>query len=176
MRWQATMNEAQMLLHMHPLNAAREARGEPMVNSVWFWGAGRMQPVKSKARLTVLADEPLALGLARAAHAGAQPLPADGLRFLDAAPRAGVDLIVLDLLRTPAAYGRAGEWRERVELLDRLWLAPLLAALEDGRIGMVTIHAPCEELTLHVETTRRDLRRLWRPFWRRRRSLARYAS
>jgi hypothetical protein len=39
-RWHQLFNEIQMLLHAHPLNEAREARGEPTVNSVWFWGGG----------------------------------------------------------------------------------------------------------------------------------------
>jgi hypothetical protein len=34
-------SEAQMLLYTHPLNAAREARGELAVNSFWLWGTGR---------------------------------------------------------------------------------------------------------------------------------------
>jgi hypothetical protein len=34
--------EAQMTLHGHPLNAAREAAGQRPINSVWFWGCGAM--------------------------------------------------------------------------------------------------------------------------------------
>lgn len=37
-RW---TNEAQMLLHAHPLNAQRAAAGQLPVNSIWWWGAGR---------------------------------------------------------------------------------------------------------------------------------------
>lgn len=171
MRWQAVMNEAQMLLHGHPLNALREARGEPAINTVWFWGAGRLAPVRANARLAVYAEDPFARGLAQAAGIAAARLPADAVSFLAQAPEEGVALIVLDLLRPPAAYGQAGAWRERIELLDRIWIAPLVAALAAGRVGMVTIHAPCASMTLHAETTRQDLRR----FWRRRRPLARYA-
>lgn len=36
-RW---MNELQMLLFTHPVNAAREARGLPAINVVWLWGFG----------------------------------------------------------------------------------------------------------------------------------------
>ena len=36
-------SEAQMLLHTHPVNAAREARGELPVNSFWLSGTGRTQ-------------------------------------------------------------------------------------------------------------------------------------
>ncbi|HES77306.1 MAG TPA: hypothetical protein ENO09_09940, partial [bacterium] len=39
-RWLADMTEAQMVLFAHPLNQAREARGLPVINSVWPWGAG----------------------------------------------------------------------------------------------------------------------------------------
>jgi hypothetical protein len=37
-------NEVQMLLHTHPLNAEREARGLLPVNSVWLSGCGVRQP------------------------------------------------------------------------------------------------------------------------------------
>ena len=36
-RW---MNELQMLLFAHPVNAAREERGLPQINVVWLWGFG----------------------------------------------------------------------------------------------------------------------------------------
>ncbi len=39
-RWRRLLNEAQVILHNHPLNAARVARGQPPVNSLWFWGGG----------------------------------------------------------------------------------------------------------------------------------------
>ena len=42
-RFQVLMNEAQMLLHEHPVNLEREARGALPVNSVWFWGGGTIE-------------------------------------------------------------------------------------------------------------------------------------
>lgn len=38
-------NEVQMLLHEHPLNEARESRGQLPVNSVWISGTGPTQPL-----------------------------------------------------------------------------------------------------------------------------------
>jgi hypothetical protein len=38
-------SEVQMLLHDHPINVAREARGELPVNSFWLSGTGRTQSV-----------------------------------------------------------------------------------------------------------------------------------
>ena len=42
-------SEAQMLLHTHPVNAAREARGALPVNSFWLSGTGRTQAVAPAA-------------------------------------------------------------------------------------------------------------------------------
>lgn len=42
-------SEAQMLLHTHPVNAAREARGALAVNSLWLSGTGRTQPAAAAA-------------------------------------------------------------------------------------------------------------------------------
>jgi hypothetical protein len=40
--WRSLFNEAQVLLHNHPRNAARIASGLPPVNSLWFWGGGAL--------------------------------------------------------------------------------------------------------------------------------------
>ncbi len=39
-RWRQLQNEMQMLLHEHPVNEAREQRGQLAVNSVWLSGSG----------------------------------------------------------------------------------------------------------------------------------------
>lgn len=41
-RWRALLTEAQIILHQHPLNRDRIAQGKPTVNSLWFWGGGRL--------------------------------------------------------------------------------------------------------------------------------------
>ena len=46
-------NEVQMLLYTHPINAAREELGLPVVNSFWLSGCGRAQPVVAPAGLSV---------------------------------------------------------------------------------------------------------------------------
>ncbi|HZE60876.1 MAG TPA: hypothetical protein VE085_09985 [Burkholderiales bacterium] len=165
------LNEAQMVLHANPVNEARESRGEPPVNSVWLWGAGRMPAVSSKRWQSVTADDPLALGLARAAGVRHRPLPASATAWLDHAPEEGRHFVVLDALRAPLALEEKGEYQEALARLERDWFAPLLAALRDGRIGMVTIHVPDAAECLAYETIRGDLRR----FWRRPRSLEHYA-
>jgi hypothetical protein len=51
-------SETQMLLYTHPINAAREARGELPVNSFWLSGTGRTQPAADAAAEPLL-DERL---------------------------------------------------------------------------------------------------------------------
>ncbi|KAA2286043.1 phosphoglycerate mutase [Arenimonas fontis] len=41
-RWRALLNEAQVILHNHPVNLARAEAGRPVANSLWFWGGGRL--------------------------------------------------------------------------------------------------------------------------------------
>jgi hypothetical protein len=169
-RWGRLLNEIQMLLHAHPVNEAREARGEPPVNSLWLWGAGPAPRAAASPWQAVSADDPVALGLARLCGARPSPLPAGAHGLLERVAAEGRLLVVLDALRAPLALGEGALYRERLERLERDWFAPLLAALRSGRTGMVTVHVP-DRLGASFETIRGDLRR----FWRRPKALERYA-
>ena len=168
-RWVAVLNEAQMLLHAHPVNLARETRGEPAVNSVWLWGVGSTPQVGSSRWKSVCSDDPIALGLARLAGASARRLPESASAWLESARQEGRHLALLDALRAPLALGQSAEYGECIATLERSWFAPLLAALRAGQVGMVTVHVP-DSLGASFETVRADL---WR-FWRRPRSLEKY--
>lgn len=64
--WKTRLNECQMILHRSAVNEQLTSRGEPAVNSLWFWGAGRLpeKPVR-KFPLAVQGDDSLLHGLAR---------------------------------------------------------------------------------------------------------------
>ncbi|MBS0336369.1 MAG: hypothetical protein JSS40_06085 [Proteobacteria bacterium] len=162
MRWHGLLNEIQMALHEHPVNEAREARGEPAVNSVWLWGAGRMPAEASAPFQSVTADDPLALGLARAAGLRHRTLPPDAGAWLERLPEDGRQLLVLDTLRLPLALGDFEGLRTRLAELEGRWFAPLVAALKSGRVGMVTVLAPDGAELRAYESTRVDLRHFWR--------------
>ena len=169
---EALLTEIQMLLHAHPVNEAREARGEPAVNSLWLWGAGRMPRAAQGPWRSVAAGDPVALGLARLAGMRRFDLPASAQAWLEQLPGEGRHLALLDTLRAPPALEQQAEYEEGVEALERLWFAPLLAALRAGRIGMVTLRVPDAAPGAGFETVRGDLRR----FWRRTRALGHYAG
>jgi len=66
LRWQRVMTEIQMVLHANPVNAERCAAGELAINSLWFWGGGALPVTEATPEWRqLLAEEPLALGLAR---------------------------------------------------------------------------------------------------------------
>ncbi len=161
-RWHSTLNEIQMLLHEHPVNEAREERGEPVVNSVWLWGAGTLPADASAQFQSVTADDPVALGYAHAAGLRHRPLPRNAVDWLERLPEDGRQLVVLDALRLPLALSDFEAWRARIGELEERWFAPLLAALKSGRIGMVTVLVPDGAELRAFETTRNDQRHFWR--------------
>jgi len=160
--------EIQLLLHTHPVNAAREERGELTINSLWLWGAGRTPEGAVSSWESVSADDPVALGLAHAAKHRARALPASASAWLERLPEEGRHLVLLDALRLPLALGDAAGAAAAAAALEQAWFAPLLAALRSGRIGMFTLHVPDAHSAVSFEAIRGDLRRFWRrarPLW-----------
>ncbi len=169
--WHSLLTEAQMVLHAHPVNAARERRGAPTLNSLWLWGAGRAPRDAAGPWQSVCADEPLALGLARLARIARRPLPASAEAWFACAPEDGRHLLVLDALRVAHVLDEPEAYTARLRELEAHWFAPLLDALRAGRIGMLTLHVPDAADARSFETVRGDLRRIWR----RPHALERYA-
>jgi hypothetical protein len=155
------VSEIQMVLHAHAANEAREARGEPTINSLWLWGAGRAgKPTSPWA--SVLADEPLAMGLALLARTRYRSLHPGAAQWLQSAPEDGRHLVLLDALRAPVLLGDEDRYHTALTALEKDWFAPLVAALRAGRVGMITLHVPDGAEAVSFEAIRGDLRRFWR--------------
>jgi hypothetical protein len=78
------LSEAQLVLHAHPVNDEREARGAPAVNALWLHGAGREQPFDA-------ASDPAVDDRLRAPFLGGDWAAwADAWRTLDAGPIAAL--------------------------------------------------------------------------------------
>jgi hypothetical protein len=155
--WHALMNEIQMALHEHPVNIGREARGEPAVNGLWLWGGGHLGAAKARHVREVASADPLATGLARAAGIPGGPLPGSAEAWLARSSPDGARVLVLG---EPGK--RDYDEPEALEGLEQQWAAPLLKALRSDRIGMVTVRFETRDGLISAETTRGDLRRLWR--------------
>lgn len=160
--WHTRLNDIQMLLHGHAVNEERESAGKLPINSVWPWGGGKLSDVVPAPFDAVWSRDAFATGLAQAAHIAAHNLPGGAADLLRASASEGVNLILLDRLRGAAQYGDAHAWREGLQQLERDWFAPLLQALRQERIGMVSLHALGPAGVLSAEVARGDLRRFWR--------------
>jgi len=68
MRWHGILNELQMLLFDSPVNTSREAAGRPPINSLWFWGGGRLPSITDSPWRRVVTNNAVARGLGRAAQ------------------------------------------------------------------------------------------------------------
>jgi hypothetical protein len=156
-------NEVQMLLHGHPVNEAREARGALTVNSVWLWGGGTRPRVVGRPFTGVWSNEALACALAAATDIPATAVPDGAAAWLESAARESArHLLVLDDLATPTAYDDAAEWRHRLLALEARWFAPLADALKAGTITELVLVAPLATACWRFEARRGDLLKLWR--------------
>jgi len=154
--WRRFINEAQVLLHNHPLNMAREAEGRPMANSLWPWGAGALPSGASAPAAHVHADHPLAHGLAKLAGVSASPMPA---RLDDAVLQS---LTLPEVLSEAAQSLDAPAWRAGLVELEANWFAPLLAALKLRRPQRLRLTALGDAATIDVTINAGDLWKLWR--------------
>ncbi len=121
--WRTLLNEIQMLLFHHPVNQAREQRGEPVINSVWIWGGGFLPDVAEKSPLNVLCNHPDWLALAQHAGANVEMLPEKWSRDIP-----DNSLLILD---EPHRFLRQGDfngWLQAMRDFENNWLQQLLAS------------------------------------------------
>ena len=143
------LNDAQVVLHDHPVNQSREARGQHPVNSLWLWGGGHRSAVQSRYRL-VLAGQIEALALAAGSHTDSGPCPQ---RLADL-PRVESALVVLPEFPAHAESAVATQ-------LDTDWFKPLLQALRLGRIRQVHLALTGQEGS-NLQLTALDAWKVWK--------------
>jgi len=155
--WRTLLTEIQLLLHACPVNERRQRQGLQPINSLWFWGGGRVPEPTASRWSSVCSAEPLGSGLARIAGLVAQPLP-QGLDQWFARAGAGRHLVILEDGQDGSSGGGAAQ-DETLNALEARWFAPAIRALHGGQL---------DELTLYVNRqagyclTGSGLRRWWR--------------
>ena len=133
-RWRALLSEAQVILHQHPLNAARVAAGKPPVNSLWFWGGSVLPDHVTTRHAQVHSDEVTLRALAKAAGVdGSSPSPQAGL--IDVRAERDLGVFISE------------------------WLQPALDALRTG--DLAAVHLDCED-GVRFTLTRSQRWRFWR--------------
>lgn len=146
--WKTRLNECQMILHRSAVNEQLTSRGEPAVNSLWFWGAGRLpeKPVRTLP-LAVQGNDSLLHGLAQ--WAGVPVV--DSLEQLLALSGQTDGLCVYS-----GSTDNAGEGLLQLQQ----FMSPVLDALKLGNIKKFTL--------LGSQNTFELSRNDWRAFWRHR--------
>ncbi|WP_372722390.1 hypothetical protein, partial [Immundisolibacter sp.] len=125
-RWQAWLNELQMLLFDAPPNLAREALDQAPANALWLWGSGVTPTLGPSPFSRVWTEQPLIGGLSRLAGVTPEPVPASGTQLLDAL---ATEHGLLDL----AVNTTADDLHER-------WLRPLRRALDGKQLASLHLH------------------------------------
>ena len=166
-RWNGLLTEIQMLFHHHPVNRMREARDQPLINSVWFWGGGCCPANARSPAAGLYASDPLTRGLAQLANATVGPVPDHAKAWLDAAGSEPDSLVVLETTRYDPADSEPGDWLEHIAELERAWFAPCRRLLQTGRLAALHLH-PGNGCSYSVTSAAR-----WR-LWQRPRPLSRY--
>jgi len=132
--WTRRLNEVQMMLHEHPVNAARAAASRAPINSLWWWGEGRW-PTFESAQIDGVVGGPSWLAAAclanDVAHAPANP----GLALEHARSGRSVAWIVEDDWEVSAATPA----EERLADWDASVFAPLSAALAARHVAAATV-------------------------------------
>jgi len=156
LRWHRIFNEAQMLLHAHPVNAAREDRGAAAANSLWFWGGG-LVPVCRSAFDEIQSEDPLALGLATLAGIRSSALPVgDGLVAGNNA------CIEIGYAEREFMRGNISGWRNALEGMETRWFARIFDWFRAGRIDKAAIATVANGRSHEWSITRGSRWQIWK--------------
>ena len=139
-QWRHLLNEAQVILHNHPVNVRRVQRGQIAANSVWFWGAGELPDLVRTTFTRVATSDASLAALARLAKVAGVPASPDTFFRFEAK-----DALLLDL--------SAGVARDE-------WYAPLHEALRTRQLAELELRFESGEVVIYKHRHR------WR-FWRR---------
>jgi hypothetical protein len=157
--WHALLTEIQMLLYNSEINRQRELAGRPEINSVWFWGGGRVSATLLSPAEGIYANDPLTRGLARCAQTGVSFFPDTAADWLESAGAEASSLLVIDRLRYAVIDRDFHSWSEQLQQLDRDWLEACIQWLKKGQIDRILLY-PGNGRTYLL--TAGDLRRFWR--------------
>ncbi len=151
--WYRLLNEIQMYMHQHEVNAERLRRGLLPINSLWFWGAGSL-PQAFDANLAWYCDDPVMNQFA--VSLGLMPKSCASVDEIGNA----VDSLVIDLrLMEFLKAGVATTLDQLLLDIDRNILKPVLVAAAKGR-SLLKLRAGYE-FDFELKPTARM--KFWRP-------------
>jgi len=167
-------NEVQVGWYTDPVNAAREARGQAPINSIWPWGGASIATEEASrliagARGKSLAKPALLTPLLTHEVPGWLDALAARRAETPAALAAAVDAVQADQLllvagnaAAPAIAADWDGWLRAMQGLDAELFAPLLEALGKGRAKSLRLVLSHRDGHLELVTTPMAQRKFWR--------------
>ena len=138
------MTELQMLLHEHPVNQRRLARGIPAANAIWFWGHGAIaQPSQAPRPAVCIGRSDYFRGLCRLQG---------WVHSNDISPE-----MLIELCSANARVVGVVEANSLVAL-EAQWLTPLVKALNQGHFARLQLSL--DDWDLNID--RWQLKAFWR--------------
>jgi len=156
--WQRLAVELQLLLSQSVVNKRRGAANQLPISSLWFWGGGMLPQIASFDYDAVIAQNPLAEGVAILAEMPYIELPARGFDKLQELP-VGNYLAVIDTLQLPWFDEDIEKWLWHVKQLETQWFSPIIRALKQGSLHKVILQLGNEQCFI---ISKSQLRRWWR--------------
>ncbi|MGV6817834.1 MAG: hypothetical protein ACWA44_11270 [Thiotrichales bacterium] len=134
------INELQMLLHMAPVNQAREAAGKLPANGVWFWEQAVRRAGSEPSDLrSLVSPQGYPVTLAQYYGIAHYQLP-ENLEALLSEQKDEHVILVLPHLQAASAYDDFFHWHEQLGLLCKQWLEPAQTLLDTRKIQAFTLY------------------------------------
>jgi hypothetical protein len=160
-RWQQILTEAQMLLHAHEQNVARENAGQASINSLWFHGSAELTITENSSVGSLCSDRDTLKGFAGHIKCDYLNVPdsvnvyTDYLLSCEAGTRNVLHLADLEYLTN---YTDVTPWLDQLEDVLDNWIYPLLTFASKNNIK-VTLY-PCAGKQYHFSKS--DALKFWR--------------
>lgn len=172
--WKQLLTEAQMLMHSHEVNAARERVGQLTINSLWLHGCGQLNgELSSKPSIennvdnkvsSICSNEKMLQGLAGYLQCDYMPVPASVEKYVAhylANNNNSANVLHLSELEHLVNYTDVTMWLDTLAELLENWLYPLLKVAHKNNIKL-TLY-PCNQM--QYQFSKYDYLRFWRQAW-----------
>ena len=154
--WHKLFNEIQIMLFAHPVNEARDARGESTINSLWLWGEGELVEPLRKDYQAVSSDYELVKMFSNSADI---EFSAWNKQWHESE---GKQLLVWVGLRAAIQRGDLAAWRDALQAFEIGYAQPLWQALQSGKISQIKIDILAADNSRSFNIMRSAVWKVWR--------------
>lgn len=169
--WHKLLTECQMLLNQHPVNIARQEKGLLPVNSLWFWGNGRLPEHIEALFDCIYSDNKIMKGLSKVAKIPCYANPEGFEALFDKMQANGYQMGAVIDSRIKRANNLTNiEQRKNIlAMYEEKWFEPIEQSLIDGSIKSVYIDA-CDGKRFLIS------KRHFKYFWRKNQEVVSFVS